>query len=309
MGILVLFVASVLVFLMMHVLPGDPLIVVLGDDYVNYTQEELDALAHDYGLDRSVVVQYFDWVGKAFKGDLGRSLTYQVTVTSMIKQRLPVTLNLTILALLISTSVGLTSGVIAAVRRGRWQDTTVSILANLGITLPNFWVGMVLIYIFAYKLGWLPTYGYTSPFKAFGQHLQMLIMPVLTMSLFGIAAQTRQARSSMLEVAHQDYVRTAWSKGLTERIVVGRHMVKNGLIPVITTMGMQVGFLFGGAVVVERVFNISGIGRMLADGVYQRDYQVVQGGVLLMAAIIVLTNVLVDIAYAWLDPRIRHSYQ
>lgn len=309
MGILVLFVASVLVFLMMHVLPGDPLIVVLGDDYVNYTQEELDVLTRDYGLDRPVVVQYFDWVGKAFKGDLGKSLTYQVTVTSMIKQRLPVTLNLAVLALIISTSVGLTAGVIAAVRRGRWQDTTVSVLANLGITLPNFWVGMVLIYIFAYKLGWLPTYGYTSPFQAFGQHLRMLIMPVLTMSLFGIAAQTRQARSSMLEVAHQDYVRTAWSKGLTERIVVMRHMVKNGLIPVITTMGMQVGFLFGGAVVVERVFNISGLGRMLADGIYQRDYQVVQGGVLLMAAIIVFTNVLVDIAYAWLDPRIRHSYQ
>jgi peptide/nickel transport system permease protein len=308
MGLLVLIVASIVVFLVMHVLPGDPLIVVLGDDYVNYTQDELDVLSHDYGLDRPVIVQYFDWIGNAFKGDLGRSLTYQVTVTSMIKQRLPVTLNLAILALLISTTVGVTAGVIAAIRRGRWQDTVVSVLANLGMTLPNFWVGIVLIYVFAYKLGWLPTYGYTSPFEAFWLHLKMLIMPVICLSIFGIAAQTRQSRSSMLEVSHQDYVRTAWSKGLTERIVVLRHMLKNGLIPVVTTMGMQVGFLFGGAVVVERVFNISGIGRMLADGITQRDYQVVQGGVLLMAAVIVLTNVFVDIAYAWIDPRIRQSY-
>jgi peptide/nickel transport system permease protein len=183
------------------------------------------------------------------------------------------------------------------------------VLANLGITLPVFWVGIVLMYLFAYKLRWLPTFGYTSPADDFGMHVKMLILPVLCLSMFGTASQTRQARSSMLEVAHQDYIRTAWSKGLRERVVVLRHMLKNGLIPVITTMGMQVSFLFGGAVLVEKVFNIPGIGRMLAEGVTSRDYQVVQGGVVLMAVIIVLTNILVDIAYAWVDPRIRHSYR
>jgi peptide/nickel transport system permease protein len=167
----------------------------------------------------------------------------------------------------------------------------------------------VLIYIIASKLHWLPTYGYTSPTKDFWLHLKMLIMPVFCLSLFGTAAQTRQARSAMLEVSHQDYIRTAWSKGLKERTIVMRHVLKNGMIPVVTTMGMQVSFLFGGAVLVETVFNIPGIGSMLAGGVAGRDYQAVQGGVLLMALIIVITNLLVDMAYAWIDPRIRQSYR
>ena len=256
-----------------------------------------------------LVVQYFRWIGGVLQGDFGRSIAFQRPVTAIMAQRFPVTLNLAVLALLVSALAGPALGTIAAIRRGKWQDTTVSVLANLGITLPSFWVGIVLIYIFAYKLNWLPTYGYTSPSKDFGLHLKMLIMPVFCLSMFGIASQTRQARSSMLEVAHQDYVRTAWSKGLRERVIVTRHMLKNGLIPVVTALGMQVGFVFGGAVLVETVFNIPGIGRMMADGVANRDYQVVQGGVLLMALIVVITNIIVDIAYAWIDPRIRHSYR
>jgi len=309
LGIVVLIVASILVFLMVHVLPGDPLWVVLGENYINYSQEELDELRHVYGLDKPLIGQYFDWLGSLLKGDLGESIVYQVPVIDLLKRRLPVTLNLAVLALLISTVCGLGLGVIAAIRRGKWSDTVVSVGANLGITLPNFWVGIVFIYIFAYKLGWLPTYGYTSPFDDFVTHLKMLIGPVLCLSVFGMAAQTRQTRSSMLEVANQDYIRTAWSKGLTERVIVVRHMVKNGLIPVVTTMGMQVSFMFGGAVLVETVFNIPGIGRMMADGIGMRDYPVVQGGVLLMAVVIVLTNLVVDMAYAWLDPRIRYSYR
>lgn len=304
-----LLVASVIVFIMMRVLPGDPLMAMLGEDYVNYSQEELDTLRHDYGLDKPAILQYFDWIGNAAGGDLGESITYELPVSNMVKEKLPVTLNLGILAIVLSTLCGLTLGVIAAIRRSRWPDTLVSVAANLGITLPNFWVGIVLIYLLSYKLGWLPTYGYTSPFDDFGLHVKMLVMPVICLSIFGIAAQTRQARSSMLEVAHQDYIRTAWSKGLRERVVVVRHMVKNGLIPVVTTIGMQVSFMFGGAVVVETVFSIPGIGRMLMDAVNERDYPVVQGAVLLMAGIIVITNILVDVAYAWLDPRIRDSYK
>jgi peptide/nickel transport system permease protein len=308
LGLIVLFVASILVFIMMHLLPGNPLMVVLGEDYSNYTQEELDELRHEYGLDKPVVTQYFDWIGSVIRGDLGESIVYQMPVGTLLKRRIPVTLNIGLLALVISTICGLTCGIVAAIRRGRWPDTLVSVGANLGITLPNFWVGIVFIYVFAYKLRWLPTYGYTSPFKDLGMHLKMLIGPVLSLSLFGLAAQTRQTRSSMLEVSHQDYIRTAWSKGLRERVVVIRHMVRNGLIPVVTTMGMQVSFMFGGAVLVEKVFNVPGIGRLIADGIGMRDYQVVQGGVLFIAAVIVLTNLVVDMAYAWLDPRIRHSY-
>jgi peptide/nickel transport system permease protein len=303
-----LLVASMLVFVMMHVLPGDPLVLYLGEQYNSYEPEKLDEIRAELGLNKNVALQYFDWLGGVVKGDLGESLTYQTPVSTLIKQRLPVTLNLAILALIVSTILGPTFGVIAAIRRGKWQDTTVSVLANLGITVPVFWVGIVLLYVFSLKLGWFDTL-FTPASRSFGLYLKSLIMPVFCLSLFGTAAQTRQARSSMLEVAHQDYVRTAWSKGLRERVVVLRHMLKNGLIPVVTTMGMQVSFLFGGAVLVEKVFNIPGIGRMLADGVKARDYQVVQGGVLLMAVIIVLTNILVDMAYAWLDPRIRHSYK
>jgi peptide/nickel transport system permease protein len=308
LGIIVLLIASMLVFVMMHVLPGDPLVLYLGESYNSYEPERLDEIRAELGLNKHVILQYFDWLGGVIKGDLGDSLTYQTPVSTLIKQRLPVTLNLAVLALILSTIIGPSLGVIAAVRRGKWQDTTVSVLANLGITLPVFWVGIVLLYVFSLKLGWFDTL-FTPASQSFGLYLKSLIMPVLCLSLFGTAAQTRQARSSMLEVSHQDYVRTAWSKGLKERVVVLRHMLKNGLIPVVTTMGMQVSFLFGGAVLVEKVFNIPGIGRMLADGVKARDYQVVQGGVLLMAVIIVLTNILVDMAYAWLDPRIRHSYK
>ena len=308
LGIIVLLIASVLVFVMMHVLPGDPLLLFLGEQYLSYEPEQLDKIRHEMGLDKPVILQYFDWVGGVIRGDLGSSLTYQTPVTTMIKDRLPVTLILSFLALLVSTMLGPTFGVIAAIRRGKWQDTTLSVLANLGITLPVFWVGIVLLYVFSLKLHWFETL-FTPASEDFGKFVMSLIMPVFCLSLFGTAAQTRQARSAMLEVAHQDYVRTAWSKGLRERVVVFRHMLKNGLIPVVTTMGMQVSFLFGGAVMVEKVFNIPGIGRMLVEGVNAKDFQVVQGGVLLMAVIIVITNLLVDMAYAWLDPRIRQSYR
>jgi peptide/nickel transport system permease protein len=305
LGVIVLIVVSMLVFTLMHLLPGDPLVVYLGSGERAYSVEELEYYREQYHLTDPLVVQYFLWIGGVLHGDLGQSIATQRQVSDIVAQRLPITLNLAVLALLISGVIGPTLGTIAATRRGKWQDTTVSVLANLGITLPNFWVGMVLIYIFAYRLHWLPTYGYTSPFDDFWLHLKMLIMPVMVLSLFGTASQTRQARSSMLEVSHQDYIRTAWSKGLSERVVVTRHMLKNGLIPVVTTMGMQVSFLFGGAVLVEKVFNIPGLGRMMADGVANLDYQVVQGGVLLMALIVVATNIIVCLVGSAHPPQLQ----
>ncbi len=310
LGVVVMFVVTILVFIMMHWLPGDPLRTVLGEDYTNYSQEELEKLRQDYGLDKPLIAQYFDWIGGVLKGDLGESIYYQTPVSQMIKERLPITLNLGILALIVSSLLGPTLGVIAAIRRGKWPDTVVSVTANLGITLPSFWIAIVFLYIFGLKLGWVSiSQGYVSPFDNFGEHVRQAILPVLCMAVFGIAAQTRQTRSSMLEVSHQDYIRTAWSKGLQEKTVVRRHIVKNGLIPVVTTMGMQVSFMFGGAVFVERVFGIAGVGGMLAGGVMDRDYPAVQGVVLLMALVIVIANLLVDMAYAWLDPRIRESYR
>jgi peptide/nickel transport system permease protein len=310
LGVIVLFVASILVFILMRWLPGDPLRTVLGENYANYSQEELEVFRQDLGLDKPLIAQYFDWIGSVMKGDLGGSIISQEPVSQMIKDRLPVTLNLGVLALILSSLLGLTFGVIAAIRRGKWPDTLVSVTANLGITLPNFWIAIIFLYIFALRLHWVEVLGgYVSPFEDFGRHVKQLVLPVLCMSVFGIAAQTRQTRSSMLEVARQDYIRTAWSKGLTEKVVVRRHMVKNGLIPVVTTMGMQVSFMFGGAVFVEKVFSVHGVGEMLASGVMDRDYPAVQGVVLLMAVVIVLTNLVVDIAYAWLDPRIRESYR
>jgi peptide/nickel transport system permease protein len=309
LGIVVLLVVSVLIFIMMRWLPGDPLRTVLGEDYANYSQEELEVFRQELGLDKPLIAQYFDWIGSVLKGDLGDSIVYQTPVSQMIKERLPVTLNLGVLALIVSTVFGLLFGIIAAIRRGRWPDTVVSVTANLGITLPNFWLAILLLYVFALQLGWVSiSTGYVSPLDDFGEHVRQAVLPVLCMSVFGIAAQTRQARSSMLEVAHQDFIRTAWSKGLSEKIVVRRHMVKNGLIPVLTTMGMQVSFMFGGAVFVERVFGIAGIGGMLAGGVMDRDYPAVQGAVLVMALVVVITNIIVDLAYAWVDPRIRASY-
>jgi peptide/nickel transport system permease protein len=309
LGVLVILLVTLLIFFLMRLLPGDPIRLYVGEGTKIYTPEELDTLRAKYHLNDPLVAQYGLWLAGIFKGDLGTSINQQRSVTSVLAQRFPVTLNLAVLAILISSILGPLLGTIAATRRGKWPDTTVSVLANLGITLPVFWVGMMLIYIFAYRLRWLPTFGYTPPTEDFGKHIRQLIMPVFCLSMFGTASQTRQSRSSMLEVAHQDYVRTAWSKGLRERTVVFRHMLKNGLIPVVTTLGVQVGFVFGGAVAVETVFSIPGLGRMLAEGVANRDYQLVQGGVLVMAVVIVLTNLLVDMAYAWLDPRIRNSYR
>jgi peptide/nickel transport system permease protein len=308
MGVLVLFLVTILVFLMMRLLPGDPLVLYISqNDLGTAPAEQLDALRHQYGLDKPLVIQYFNWVGGVLRGDLGDSIFLGESVASIIGQAMPITVHLGILSLVISSVLGIFFGVICAVRRGKWLDTVVTVLANLGITVPSFWVGIMLIYVFALILGWLPTYGYTSPFEDFWLSTQQLIMPVLCLSLFSIAALTRQTRSSMLEVVRQDYVRTAWAKGLREKIIVLRHTIKNALIPVVTQLGMHVGFLFGGAVLIETVFNIPGMGRLMKDAVFGHDYQIVQAGVLIISTTVILSNLIVDISYGWFDPRIRYN--
>jgi peptide/nickel transport system permease protein len=228
-------------------------------------------------------------------------------VTELLKQKLPITLYLSLLALLISIILGIPAGVLSAIRRGTWIDNIVTVIANAGITIPSFWLGVILIYIFSLKLHWLPTSGYTSPFVDLGKSMSQAVMPVFCDAIFSISAFTRQTRSSMLEVMRQDYIRTAWSKGLKERLVITRHSLKNGLIPVVTLIGLSLSMVVGGSVLIETVFNIPGLGRLLVQAVFAKDYQIVQGFVLIVAVLILLINLIVDVSYGWFDPRIRYE--
>jgi peptide/nickel transport system permease protein len=228
-------------------------------------------------------------------------------VGNLIRERLPVTAHIGIVSFVMSGILGISAGIICAVKRGTWIDSTVTLLANVGITVPSFWAGIILIYLLSLKANWLPVFGYTSPFDDFWLSTRQLIMPVFCLALFPIASLCRQTRSAMLEVVYQDYIRTAWAKGLTEKIVILRHAVKNALIPVITVMGLHVTVIVGGAVLIETVFNIGGIGRLITQAILQQDYAVVQGCVLIIAVVIVMVNLLVDLSYGWFDPRIRYE--
>ena len=306
MGLVVVWVVTLFIFLIMRLLPGDPLILFLGaGDLGVITDEQLAELRHLYHLDLPLVTQYFMWLGRLLRGDLGYSILTQLPINTLVAQRLPITLSLSFFALIISSILGITFGTICALNRGKWPDTLFSVIANLGITLPVFWVGILLVYLLCLRLDLLPAFGYTSPLKDFWLHIRQLIMPVFCLTVFPVASLTRQTRSSMLEVIRQDYIRTAWAKGLAQRIVITRHMIKNALIPVVTQIGLTVPFLVGGAVLVEQVFSIPGMGRMITDAVTGSDYQVVQSGVVVIALTIVVANIIVDIVYAWLDPRIR----
>jgi peptide/nickel transport system permease protein len=271
------------------------------------SQEQMESLRHEYGLDKPVMVQYFNWMGGLLRGDLGTSIYYHEDVGKLLGQRFPITLHLGVLAFIISNVFGILLGLLAAIRRGTWIDAISTTLANIGITIPQFWLGVLLIYTVGLRLGWLPIFGYTSPLKDFWLNTRQIIMPVICLAITGMAYTARQMRSSMLEVIRQDYIRTAWSKGLRERVVILKHAMKNSLIPVITLMGIGVGMVFGGAVLVETVFAIPGVGRLLVASVFAQDYQVVQSGTLVIAFIVIISNIIVDISYGWLDPRIRYG--
>lgn len=307
-GIVVILIVTIMVFLFIRLLPGDPLVIYLNRaDMQQLTEEQLYNLRVKYGLENTLPHQYIDWLGGIFTGDFGLSIYYDVDVGHLISERMPVTLYLGVLAFLISTVLGVSFGVICALRRGTWIDTVVTFLANIGITAPAFWVAIILIYLLALKAGWLPVSGYVSPFVDFGLSMKKVIMPVACLSLFSVASLTRLTRSSMLEVIQQDYIRTAWSKGLKEQLIISRHTLKNALIPVVTVLGLQVAFIFGGSVLIETIFNINGIGRLMTQSVMQQDFQVIQAGTLIIAVMVVFSNLIVDISYGWLDPRIRYE--
>jgi peptide/nickel transport system permease protein len=309
LGVFVLFIVTLIVFFAMRLLPGDPLVIFMGQQASSGTmsQEQMESLRHEYGLDKPVMVQYFNWMGGLLRGDLGTSIYYHEDVGKLLGQRFPITLHLGVLAFIISNVFGILLGLLAAIRRGTWIDAISTTLANIGITIPQFWLGVLLIYTVGLRLGWLPIFGYTSPLKDFWLNTRQIIMPVICLAITGMAYTARQMRSSMLEVIRQDYIRTAWSKGLRERVVILKHAMKNSLIPVITLMGIGVGMVFGGAVLVETVFAIPGVGRLLVASVFAQDYQVVQSGTLVIAFIVIISNIIVDISYGWLDPRIRYG--
>ena len=308
-GLVVLFLVTLIVFFVMRLLPGDPLLIYVAQtaNLQAMPPEMLDKLRHEFGLDKPIIVQYTNWLWGISRGDFGTSIFYREKVGRLMLERFPVTLHLGLLAFIVGAILGLLAGLIAAIRRGKWVDKVVTPLTYVGITIPVFWLGILLIYAFGLKLGWLPISGYTSPLDDFWLSTRQIVMPVLCLAVFGLAANARQMRSSMLETIRQDYIRTAWSKGLSERTIITRHAMKNSLIPVITLLGIGIGMVFGGSVLVETVFAIPGIGRLLVTSVFAQDYVVVQSGTLVIATIIILFNLLVDIGYGWLDPRIRYG--
>ncbi len=309
-GIVVLFLVSLIVFFSIRLIPGDPVLIYAAQQAGSggsMTEEHLDKLRVQYGLDKPVPVQYWNWVKGVVTGDLGKSIRYQDDVGQLLRQKLPPTLYLGLISIVVSTIFGVFFGLIAAIRRGKWVDSVVTFLSYIGLCVPVFLLGFVLIYIFGLKLRWLPIVGYTSPWKDFSLSVKQAIMPVICLAVVSLAVTARQMRSSVLEVNNMDYVRTAWSKGLRERVVVTRHVLKNSLIPVVTMLGISVGLIFGGSVIVETMFSIPGMGQLLVQSIFSRDYVVIQGGTLIIAALIIVVNLLVDISYGWFDPRIRYE--
>ena len=306
--LLVLIIVTAIVFLMVRLLPGDPILMYMtAQDMEITSREQIDQMRHDLGLDRPIFIQYFDWLGHVARGDLGSSLINHVKVSEEIGNRVPITFHLGLLAFILSIIVGIPMGVMAAVKRGTWVDSLLTSLGNLGITMPIFWLGILLIYLFGLKLNWLPINGYVSPLKDFWGSTRSVILPVFCLAVPPIASAVRLTRSSMLEVLRQDYIRTARSKGLKERSVIISHAVKNGLIPVVTLKGMSLAGIVGGSVIIETVFSIPGMGRYAVQGLFAQDYTVVQAVMLVIGAVILFANLLVDLTYGWLDPRIRYS--
>ncbi len=306
-SIFVVFLVSIVVFIALHILPGDPIYMLMTSEELNTRSEaEIQAVREQYGLDKPILVQYFDWLGGIAHGDFGTSIRYRFSVGSVMLERIPLTLHLGILAFILAHVVGITAGIVCAVRRGTWLDTVITIFANAGITIPIFWLGIMLIYVFSIYLQWLPVMGYTSPFTDFWLSTKQLIMPVICLSILPMASAARQTRSSMLEVMHMDFIRTAWSKGLTERVIILKHALKNGLLPVLTLAGLQLSGIIGGSVLIETVFAIPGMGRLAVESLFARDYLVIQGVTVVIAGVIILVNLIVDIGYGWFDPRVRY---
>lgn len=300
----VLFLVSVAIFVINELLPGDVVQAIFGEE-ATADKSAYDDLREELGLNDPIPVRYLRWLGDTARGDFGVSYRNGEDVFSALMTRLPRTLELAGVGMVIAFAVGLPIGILSAVRPNTKMDTGGTILAIGGVAIPDFWLGIMLIYFFAFVVKWFPGTGYVAPGEDLVKNLQLMILPGITLSTYYTASLMRLSRSSMLEVMQQDYIRTARAKGLRQRSVVMRHALKNAMIPVVTLMGLQTGRLFGGAVVTETVFNIPGMGKWAADSIFFRDFNAIQSVVLTMCVAVLLFNFVTDILYSYIDPRIR----
>ncbi|WP_078707641.1 ABC transporter permease [Consotaella salsifontis] len=301
--IVVLALLVTVVFVIVRVTPGDPAAVMLGPDA---TQADIDQLRAQLGLDQPMLVQYFLYLGQLLHGDLGQSIFLNQPVLSALADRAEPTFFLTIFSILIATIIGVPVGIIAAYKRGTLFDQAVVVAAMLSASIPSFWLGLLLIQWFSVQMGWFPTSGYGGPYAGFFDRIQHLVLPAVSLGIVNSALIVRFTRASMLDVLQEDYVRTARSKGMSEFRAVMRHAFKNALIPIVTVIGLTLALLISGAVVTETVFGLPGVGSLVVSAVLRRDYPVIQGALLVVAAIYVLINFLIDMLYVVIDPRVRY---
>jgi peptide/nickel transport system permease protein len=296
-GVFTIWVTTVAVTLLIHLVPGDPVQIMFAQSQ-STTPEQIEQIRSQLGLDRPIYEQYFMYMGRVLQGDFGTTIRGNQPVLELLLVRLPNTLILALSALVITMVVGVTAGFFAAYKRGTWLDTTLMTGAIVGISIPSFWLGLMLMYVFSIRLGWLPVSG--TDFKN-------LLLPALTLGLANAASVSRLTRSSMLDVLSQDYMRTARAKGLAETRVLSDHTLRNGLINVVNMLGLQFTYMMGGAIVVENVFAWNGIGRLAIQSIFQRDYPTIQGFILIFATVVVVVSIILDLLYAWIDPRITYS--
>ena len=301
-SILTLILISLVVFTGVRMIPGDPARVMAGTDA---DPAGLEEIRQKYGLNDPVFVQYVRWAGLAVRGDFGESIRTRESVARTVARKLPITIELAVFAVLVALIIAIPSGVFAAVRRNTVWDLLANAVSLCGISIPSFWLGIMLILFLAVRLGWLPASGFVPPWPHPLANLERMVMPAFVLGAGLAAVLMRQTRNSMIEVMSADYVRTAYAKGLAGRAVIFRHAIRNGLIPVVTILGLQMGTLMGGAVVTEQIFVVPGFGRLIVEAVFTRDYPLVQGVVLITASAYVLINLLVDVSYSLLNPRIR----
>ena len=297
-----LFLVSVIIFLLQQLLPGDPALVMAGEEKDPVVIEQI---RKQYRLDQPLPVQYFYWARGVLSGDLGESMRIKQPVAELIREKLPVTLQLATMAMCFALLIGIPAGIVSAVKKGSGWDVGANLFALWGLSTPNFWLGIMLIFLFSVKLGWLPASGFVSPFEDLRQSFASTVMPAFVLGNAIAAVLMRHMRSAMLQAMSADYVRTARAKGLLEKAVIMKHALRNALTPVITLGALEFGTLLSGAVLTEQVFSIPGFGKLIVDAVFNRDYQVVQGVVLVTASVYITLNLLADIAYVLVNPRLR----
>jgi peptide/nickel transport system permease protein len=297
-----LFVVSVLIFSLQQLLPGDPALVMAGEER---DPAVIAQIRQQYRLDQPLPVQYFHWIKGVVAGDLGESMRIKQPVAQLIAEKLPVTVQLAAMAMLFALAIGIPAGIISAVRKGSAWDVGANVFALWGLSTPNFWLGIMMIFLFSVKLGWLPASGFVSPFEDLRQSIAATIMPAFVLGNAIAAVLMRHMRSAMLQAIGSDYVRTARAKGMVERVVILKHALRNALTPVITLGALEFGTLLSGAVLTEQVFSIPGFGKLIVDAVFNRDYAVVQGVVLVTATVYIVLNLLADVLYVLVNPRLR----